>query len=176
MRPIRKAGGERVCLCSRCGAPCKVNPVAGSKATMLRRSKEAKGLCVNCAVHDQLRHLYPVNMILARSGPKGLALPHIQRQFFGICQMAGTDARFEEIDWNAIIANWDLPFPTPVKPTARNPVTQEELDREREEGHRQGAEDGKFRLTEQELRAKAIGEAHYLERQRRNSERTVNGE
>jgi hypothetical protein len=150
------AGTQGTYPCGRCGRACKVNPVPGSKATMLKRS-DRPDLCVNCAVHDQLRNLYPANLMLARSGPKGLALPHIQQLFFGICQMAGTDARFEEIDWPAIIANWDLPFPTPVKPTARNPVTQEELDRERGEGHR---------LTERELRAKVIGEARYLERQR----------
>jgi hypothetical protein len=101
---------------------------------MLKRSAKPKGLCVNCAVHDQLRHLYPANLILARSGPKGLALPHIQRQFFEICRMAGTDARFEEIDWAAIAAHWDLPFPTRLKSTATNPVTEEELAMERMEG------------------------------------------
>jgi len=91
---------------------------------MLKKADVPKGLCVNCAVHDQLRHLYPANLILARSGPKGLVLPQLQQQFFEICQLAGTDARFEEIDWNAVIANWDLPFPTKLKSTATNPVTQ----------------------------------------------------
>jgi hypothetical protein len=100
---------------------------------MLKRGDKPKGLCINCAVHDQFRNLYPANLLLARSGPQALALPHIQRQFFNICRMAGTDARFEEIDWSAIIGNWELPFPTKLKPTAANPVTQEELDRVREE-------------------------------------------
>ena len=139
--------------CGRCGVPCNVNPIAGSRATMLKHSSEPKGLCINCAVHDTLRNLYPANLILARSGPKGLVLPHIQKQFFEICRLAGTDARFEEIDWKAIVANWDLPFPTKLKSTATNPVTQEDLDREREEGRRQKSEGGKPTLTEREQRA-----------------------
>lgn len=134
MSKVTSAAGGQNCRCGRCGRPCKVNPVAGSQAKMLKRSAAPRGLCVNCAVHDQLRHLYPANLLLARSGPKGLALPQIQRQFFTLCKMAGTDAKFEEIDWQAVIANWDLPFLTKLKRTATNPVTQEELDRERAEG------------------------------------------
>jgi len=121
---------------------------------MLKKADVPKGLCVNCAVHDQLRHLYPANLILARSGPKGLVLPQLQQQFFEICQLAGTDARFEEIDWNAVIANWDLPFPTKLKSTATNPVTQEDLDRERVEGDGRRTERWKPPLSEQERRAK----------------------
>lgn len=130
------AGLKGDCSCGRCGMPCKVNPVPGSKATMLKRGSRPEGLCINCAVHDQLRNLYPANLILARSGPKGLGLRHVQEQFFAVVQMAGTDACFEEIAWHAIIKNWDLPFPTKLRPTAGNPVTQKELDLEADEDHR----------------------------------------
>lgn len=148
----------QACCCQRCGVKCKIDPVPGSKATMLKRGNTPKGLCINCAVHDQLRHLYPANLLLARSGPKGLALPHIQRQLFAICQISGTDARFEEIDWQAIIANWDLPFAHKIKRTATNPVTQEELDRERTEGMAAQHDGWKPPLSEQEQRAKRRSE------------------
>jgi hypothetical protein len=128
--------GKGQITCGRCGAPCRVNPVVGSQAKMLKRASQPKGLCINCAVHDALRHLYPANLILARSGPEGLSLPHIQRQFFTVVQMGGTDAAFEEIDWQAIIRNWDRPFPTRLKPSATNPVTQAELDAATLEGDR----------------------------------------
>ena len=120
---------EFECCCSRCGARCRVDPVAGSKAKMLKRGKSTKGLCVNCAVHDTLRNLYPANLLLASSGPRCLALPHIQEQFAGILKSAGSDARPGEIDWDIVIENWDLPFPTKLKRSATNPVSQEELDR-----------------------------------------------
>jgi len=143
------AGAE----CLRCGAPARVAPVAGSKATMLKRAHEARGLCVNCAVHDALRHLYPANLILEQSGPKALALPHIQQQFFEICRMAGTDAEFDEIDWRAIIAHWDLPFPSPVKRTATNPVTEEDLAMARQEGEQRRAGTWQEPLTAEEYQA-----------------------
>jgi len=123
--------------CQRCGATCKIDPKLGSKATMLKRGKDAKGLCVNCAAHDGLRNTYPVNLILAQSGPRTLAFPHIQEQFAGLMKMANSDARPDEINWQRIIDNWDLPFPTKLRPSAENPVTQEELDREPDRYQRQ---------------------------------------
>ena len=132
----------------------KVAPVPGSKARMLRKAATPKGLCINCATQDELRHLYPANLILARSGPRCLALPHIQQQFEAILRSAGTDAAPGEIDWVKVAANWDLPFPRKLKRTARNPVTQAELDLARDEP-REGPD--RF-LTQQERRAKAKAE------------------
>ena len=121
---------EDICYCRRCGFKCKVDPIKDSKATMLKRSKEPKGLCINCAAHDCLRNLYPANLILARSGPKGLALPHIQQQFESILKLAGTDSEPGEINWSAVIANWDLPFPHKIKRTSVNPMNEEDMARE----------------------------------------------
>ncbi len=121
---------ETVIHCQRCQARCKVSGPRSSKAKMLRRSKEPKGLCVNCAVHDWLRNTYPVNLILANSKPEVLRFEHIQQQFTDIMRVGGADAEPDEIDWEAIIANWDLPFKTKVKGTAMNPASQAVLDRE----------------------------------------------
>jgi hypothetical protein len=124
---------ESQCNCQRCGVKCKVDPIPGSKSKMLKRGSEPKGLCINCAAHNWLRNTYPVSLLLASSGPRCLALPHIQEQFSGILKSANSDARPDEIDWNLVIENWDLPFPTKLKRTAMNPVDQDELDREPEE-------------------------------------------
>lgn len=121
---------------------------------MLRRSKRAGGLCVNCAAHDWLRNTYPANLLLASSGPKTLAFPHIQEQFAGLMKMANSDARPDEINWSAIIANWDLPFPSKLKSSAINPVTQAELDRAKADGEKKSREGWKPFLTEQEERAR----------------------
>ena len=128
---------ETECRCQRCSAKCRVNPIAGSQATMLKRGQSPKGLCINCAAHDWLRNTYPANLLLARSGPKSLAFPCIQEQFAGLMTMAHSDARPDEIDWERIVANWDLPFPSKLKPSGFNPVTQAELDREPERFARQ---------------------------------------
>jgi len=134
---LAAVGGK--CACLRCGAPCQLAPVPGSQARWIKKASVPRGLCINCAVHDVLRNLYPVNLLLAQSAGKGLLHPHIQDQFFHLAQMHGTDATLEEIDWQAIVANWDLPFPTKLKATACNPVSQEELDRAKEEGEQHRA-------------------------------------
>lgn len=122
-------GSEQKCHCGRCGVRIRLDPKTISQAKMLKRSKVPKGLCLNCAVHDWLRNTYPVNLLLAKSGPLGLALPHIQEQFAGIMKSQLSDALPDEINWQAVIDNWDLPFPHKLKSSAMNPVNQAELDR-----------------------------------------------
>lgn len=113
--------------CQRCEAACKTAGPGNPDAKMLRRSKD-KGLCVNCAVHDWLRNTYPINMLLAQSGPKSLLYPHIQEQFAGIMRIALADASPDEIDWERIVENWELPFPHKMKPGPMNPCSQEQLE------------------------------------------------
>ena len=144
-------GGK--CTCLRCGAPCQLAPVPGSQARWIKKASAPQGLCINCAVHDVLRHLYPVNLLLAQSAGKGLLHPHIQDQFFHLAQMHGTDATLEEIDWQAIVANWDLPFPSKLLRLAQNPVTEEELAMARLEGEQRRAGTYKEPVTEEEYQA-----------------------
>ena len=113
--------------CVRCGVPCQIEGPGNPDAKMLRRAT-VPGMCVNCAVHDWLRNSYPINMMLARAGPVNLQYTHIQEQFAGIMKVGMADAMPDEIDWDLIIKNWDLPFKHPVKRRAENPVGQKELD------------------------------------------------
>jgi len=53
------------------------------------------------------------------------------------------DAMPDEINWNLIIENWDLPFPHKMKPSATNPCSQLELD-EIATGKRPGLGGGLF--------------------------------
>lgn len=119
---------DNVISCKRCGAHCRVAGPRNPNAKMLRRSREPRGLCINCAVHDFLRNTYPANMLLAEFGPKGLLYPHIQKEFTGIMQVALADAQPDEIDWERIVENWDLPFPHKIKPSSTNPCTQQEIN------------------------------------------------
>ena len=116
---------ETIVHCERCGLRCRAG-VGSPKAKMLRRA--VKGFCVNCAVHDWLRNTYPINMQLAESGPGILVHPHIRELFADIMRVGCADANPDEINWNLINENWELPFPNKVKPRADNPVTQEQLD------------------------------------------------
>lgn len=118
----------KVVHCQRCELPLRVNSKPESKATMLKRAKDGKGLCVHCAVHDWLRNTYPINIQLAESGPCALLVPHIQEMYGGIMRSQLADAKPDEISWNRIVEFWDLPFPHKIKTTGRNPVSQKELD------------------------------------------------
>ena len=117
---------ETIVNCERCGTRCRVDLVRNSKAKMLRRSN--KGLCANCAVHDWLRNTYPCNILLAQSGPESLRFTHIQKQFAEIMRVGFADAKPDEIDWQLIVENWDLPFPHKIKPSSTNPCSQLKLD------------------------------------------------
>ena len=116
-------------LCERCGARVKWEPGGNPDAKMLRRSKKPRGLCVNCATQDWMRNTYPINMMLAKQGPGCLAHQHMRDQFAEIMRGSHSDASPDEINWNLINENWDLPFAKKVKQSAMNPCSQKELDR-----------------------------------------------
>jgi len=116
------------CQCERCGVRLQVGPAPGSEAKLLRRSKVPKGFCVNCAAHNFLRNTYPPNIQLAESGPKILLYPIIQEKFADIMRTGLSDAAPDEIDWQRIVDNWELPFSEDVKPSDMNPCSQVELD------------------------------------------------
>lgn len=123
--------------CERCGVQLQVDAMPDSRAKLLRRSKVSKGFCINCAVHNFLRNTYPPNIQLAESGPQILLIPHIQTVFAGIMKAGFADANPDEINWQQIVDNWELPFSKVVKPSAMNPCSQQELD-EVAAGTRQG--------------------------------------
>jgi hypothetical protein len=119
---------QQVAFCDRCGRMLRVAGPHNPDARMLVRAKEPHGYCINCATHDWLRNTYPVNMQLAEKGPRILLYPHIRELFGYLLQTANADAKLDEINWNLIVENWELPFPDKVKPSGMNPVTQRDLD------------------------------------------------
>lgn len=119
---------QKVLHCERCNVRIRLATRRNPDAKMLRLAKEPKGLCINCAVHNWLQNTYPVNILLAKSGPGCLAHQHIRDQFTEIMRSGRADANPDEINWNLLSDNWDLPFPNKVKPSAANPCTQQKLD------------------------------------------------
>jgi hypothetical protein len=107
-----------VCSCDRCGRPCQVAPDRNPDARLLRKSAVPKGLCVDCATTEWLLNTYPCNLLLDQSGPDVLRHGAIQEQFAAIMISGNADARPDEINWERVIANWDLP----VKQVKKNPL------------------------------------------------------
>jgi len=133
------------CNCNRCGAKCRVG-VRNPEAKVIRRSATPRGLCVNCATHDWLRNTYPVNMILDRSGPSILLNEIVRRQFAEILRSGNADAKIDEINWNLIAENWELPWRHKVQLSAQNPYNPD-IDGPRERDRRQEA---RRRATDEE--------------------------
>jgi len=161
--------GPEIVECKRCGAQCRIAGTPGEKAKMLRFA-EGPGLCVNCAVHDWLRNTYPPNILLAGSGPKVLLFPHIQQQFTEIMRIGFADAKSDEIDWQRIVDNWELPFENKVKATAMNPASQDVLDMEPEMQARQE------NLFREEMIAREQGFGSLFEKQEAERARIIKEE
>ena len=144
------------CQCARCGLRCRVASDRNPNAKMLRKSAVPKGLCATCAAHDWLRNTYPTNMILNESqhGPRILLSPSIREQFAEIMRGQNADAKPDEINWNLMIENWDLPWPHgAAKDNPLNPYSEKYAAHRREQIAKERA------MTDEErARQKAINE------------------
>ena len=102
--------GSKETPCKRCGVPCRIGPPPNPEALMLRRAIKPSGVCVNCAVATHLMNIYPLNMTLDEKGPECLRHPSSRAQFAELMAVAISDASPEDIDWDRVIADWDLPI------------------------------------------------------------------
>ena len=108
-----------VVYCSRCGMPCKLAASATEDARLLKHATrlEMSGYCPDCAVTDffknrsHLAELMEMNPI----GKKMLLDPRVQQQFADILQAGNADAQPQEINWQRVHDNWELPFQKPRK-------------------------------------------------------------
>lgn len=102
--------------CSRCGALCKLADTSTEDARLLRKATkpETSGFCPECGVTDFFKNQFPHLMELMMSNPTGkemLLAPHVQQQFARMMQAGNADLKPEEINWQRVHDNWDLPFP-----------------------------------------------------------------
>lgn len=102
---IDLAGAEGAC--ERCNVPLRVAGGRNVEARMLRLAKTQKGYCIDCAVRAWF---YCMRDTFRDLRPEDLRLPHVQQQTALVMKAAGADARPEEITWERVIANWDLPL------------------------------------------------------------------
>lgn len=93
--------------CKRCGRPA-LGGDGNPDARMLRRART--GVCVDCGVVQFLQRVANTNVLgtVDRALPDGLRLPHVQEQFAKMMVAGGSDARPDEIDWERVIAVWDI--------------------------------------------------------------------
>lgn len=103
---------DEVVNCQRCGRLCR--PGQGNpESRPFRRS--TKGLCVNCAITEFFKTTEPMTSLLEglmyKTDKRILLSPAIQEQVGNIMKAGNCDASLEEIDWQTVVDQWDLPLP-----------------------------------------------------------------
>jgi len=106
---------ENLVECSRCGQLCKIGGPKNQEARLLRRAtaehvEKFGGLCVDCAATAFLKSIEIVPKAVEQHGLEMLLNPRIQQQFVALMVAGKSDARPEEISWQKVVSNWDLPF------------------------------------------------------------------
>ncbi len=96
--------------CERCG---KLIALAAERRNEdsypFRLAKVPKGVCANCVMTQFLYNTYPINMQIDEAGPELLLKPGIREAFLSSGLLAHSDLNIDEVDWERVVANWDLP-------------------------------------------------------------------
>ena len=102
--------------CVRCGKPCLPGQTKNPAARPFKRTQ--KGLCENCVVTQFLLSpdMEALRIGITRNGVEVLLIPEIQEQFAAILRVGRSELQECEIDWQAVVDNWELPFPKGYKP------------------------------------------------------------
>ena len=109
--------GGTLANCDRCGVLLRVassrrddeNP---SWVPRLRLAAEPKGVCASCNVRIWF-HLMRFQLEgVTANLPAALAMPHVRAHMLTIFERTNSDpACARDIDWDSVVANWDLPLP-----------------------------------------------------------------
>ncbi len=96
--------------CKRCGRACLGERSSRPGARPFR--KAVRGLCADCAVTRFFKDTDEGLGFALPEGfdPSGLLLPHIQRQFLQIMSIGGSELAVQDIDWDRVIEQWELPI------------------------------------------------------------------
>lgn len=100
--------------CSRCGCPCVVGPAGAPDAQIIRRATKPGGVCAACALTGWLKRgplRETLDRAIDRTGVAIFEFPAVRAEIERLMRGAKSDATPEEIDWDALVANWNLPAP-----------------------------------------------------------------
>jgi len=107
--------GSRV-PCQRCAKPCVVAATRKEDARVAREADGA-GLCAECIITAMVKEVVGAGDKhragwFAAFTVEGLRLPHVQEQVARVIAASGSRLPTDNIDWDEIIANWNLPIRT----------------------------------------------------------------
>lgn len=86
-------------------------PPVHADARILRATTADRGLCPSCGLTAFLKDLPATQLGIERAGGIGplLAAPHIRQGILAMMRTGNADVGPEEIDWERIARNWELP-------------------------------------------------------------------
>lgn len=111
------AGQRRSCL--RCAKPCMIAPTRNESARMAVEARD-RGVCAECIVTGMLKGLTGTDenrrddrraACFPSFTRDSLRLPHVQEAVRSVVSASGSSLPVDAIDFEEIIANWDLPLP-----------------------------------------------------------------
>src|SRR5216117_3475392 len=98
--------------CSRCGRECRVATKTNLTARPIRLANIG-GTCANCALTEFLNgEVVDISALLPPGAlvKEALRLGHVQRSILRVMAVGQTGLKPEEVDWELVIRNWDLPI------------------------------------------------------------------
>lgn len=97
--------------CIRCNQPCRPGKNINPEARPFRLAQ--RGLCENCVVTQFLLSddVEPLRNGILRNGIEVLRTLAVQEQFAAILKVGDSELLAEQIDWNTVVEQWDIPFP-----------------------------------------------------------------
>ncbi len=112
----------------RCKLSMRVRVQQGNaEALLMRHSGTGTGLCASCAATLFLHSIEHIKTMLDAK-PEMLLWEPMQHQFAALMVTGNADAKPEEIDWQAVKNNWELPWNTKVAKKRRSRMVEERND------------------------------------------------
>jgi hypothetical protein len=100
----------RFVRCERCNLSMRVRvQKANPDAMLMRYAESGKGLCASCAATMFLHSVEHIKKTIDEKREM-LLWPAMQQQFTVLMAAGQADAKPEEINWQAVHDNWELPF------------------------------------------------------------------
>lgn len=110
---------KELAKCVRCGKLCVVGGPPNPEARLIpyATAQEAKtqGLCADCAVAVFIKAQPALMFGIELNGTKMLLDSRVQQRFGEIMVIGKADAKLEEVNWQRVVDNWELPIPKPGK-------------------------------------------------------------
>lgn len=98
--------------CTRCGKLGQAGPPPNPEGRLMVYAQTAENaMCADCAATAFIKGIDVFMYSIELRGPEILLTPHVQVQFAQVMTSGKADATPQEIDWQRVVENWELPVP-----------------------------------------------------------------